>query len=339
MKPISILAVVPTQSDATSFYRAGGPLSHLARNFDVKVNLASMYNWFSIGFSEIVFMQRPYTKDHLQIAEMVSRMGSKLWIDYDDDLFNLTADNPAYHTYQNEQTQSNITKIMEMCDVMTVSTEDLKTKAEKNPLMKGKVVVIRNAMPSHIVPWKKHLKRNSLVLWRGSHTHQRDVMSVANEIMEQSKKHDKWTWEFIGGTLWFMTENMPDNRTLCVEPIDIQDYFDHIHMVAPAVIIAPLVNTSFNRAKSNIAWLEGIYAGAVCVGPDLPEWKVPGCLRYEDPEHFGVLMHELLSQEPQAIYNEYMKSAYEYAMEFHNLDKVNMQRMAVIQALMSKGEV
>lgn len=335
MKRPSILMYAPSQTDATSFYRAAGPLSHLARKNLIKVNLAAQYNWFSMCWSDIVLLQRPYSSKHLEIAEIAQSAGCKIWVDYDDDLFNLTTDNPAYKIYNEPRNQKNIHQIMLMADVMTVSTQDLLEKAEKNPAMKGKTIVVPNALPTHMVPWKQQLKRNKLVMWRGSPTHHRDVATVASEIIQISNdtRFDKWTWEFIGDMLWFMTDSMPHERTICVDAIDIMEYFRHIHSVAPSIMIAPLHNNTFTRAKSNIAWLEGLYAGALTVGPDMPEWKVPGCLNFTDGEHFAEIMQGMmLGDFNQAEYGRGMA----YAMEHHDLEKVNLKRMAVIEMLMDK---
>ncbi len=60
-----------------------------------------------------------------------------------------------------------------------------------------------------------------------------------------------------------------------------------IHRLQPAIMIVPLVDNDFNRAKSNIAWLEGCFAGAAVIAPDFPEFQRPGVLNYSSPEQFG----------------------------------------------------
>src|ERR1035437_9869971 len=60
-------------------------------------------------------------------------------------------------------------------------------------------------------------------------------------------------------------------------------------------MIVPLVDSEFNRAKSNIAWLEGTYAGAAVVARSLPEFGVPGCIHYEDPKEFSNVVRDALA--------------------------------------------
>lgn len=326
---VNLLAVIPNQTDATSFYRGGGPLQHLKRKYNINVNLVSQYNWFTTGFSDVVFMQRPFRQTDVQIAEMAKSLNIPVWIDYDDDLFNLTTDNPAYEVYGQESIQNNIKKVMSLANFITVSTDDLKYKAEK--YLKGKVMTINNAFNSHLIPRIKSEKRNPLIMWRGSPTHHRDVTTLAQPIMELSHEYNNWGWEFIGDRLWFMTDQMPHERTIITEALDIIDYHQHIAVRAPSIFIVPLCNNTFNHSKSNIAWIEAIYAGAVCVAPDWPEWRRKGCLNYKDSEDFKDVMKELMDGKHNI--EELNKQGEQEIIEKYNIDFTNEQRLAVLAAL------
>lgn len=331
MIPVNILGIMPTQTDATSFYRGGGPLTHLKRSYNQNINLVPNYSWFTMGFSDVVFMQRPFRTNDVQIAEMAKSMGIPLWVDYDDDLFNVTSDNPAFETYWREDVQNNIRKIMQLCDFMTVSTDDLRRKAEINYKMQGKVMTINNAFNSHLIPKYEQPKRNKLITWRGSPTHHRDVTGYAQQIIELSQKYEEWTWEFIGDRLWFMTDGMPHKRTICVEAMDIIDYHKHLIQVAPSVMIVPLHDNTFNRSKSNIAWIEATYAGAVCVAPYWDEWVRPGCLNYEDQDHFQEIMENIMDgkEDLDALHKESL----EEMLNKYDINYTNQQRLAILASL------
>ena len=55
-----------------------------------------------------------------------------------------------------------------------------------------------------------------------------------------------------------------------------------MHFISPKYSVFPLVDTPFNRAKSNIAYLEAIMCGAIIVAPDWQEWRHPGVINYTD---------------------------------------------------------
>jgi hypothetical protein len=44
--------------------------------------------------------------------------------------------------------------------------------------------------------------------------------------------------------------------------------------------MVPLHVSDFNRAKSNIGWIEAVHAGAITVAPDFQEWRRPGVINY-----------------------------------------------------------
>lgn len=328
---LNLLAVIPNQSDATSFYRAGGPLQHLKRKYNININLVAQYNWFTLGFSDIVFMQRPFRSTDVGIAQMAKSLGIPIWIDYDDDLFNVTTDNPAYEVYGKEEYQNNIKTMMRLCDFMSVSTDDLRVKAEKLYGMFGKVMTINNAFNSHLIQRKIAVEKKKLILWRGSPTHHRDVTALAQPILELSNEYKDWVWEFIGDRLWFLTDGMPHERTICAEAMDIIDYHQHIADVSPSLMIVPLHDNTFNKAKSNIAWIEATHAGAVCVAPNWPEWRRPGCLTYNDPEDFKEVMQNAMNGN---IDLDLMRSLSMQEVEKkYNIDYTNEQRLAILASL------
>ena len=54
---------------------------------------------------------------------------------------------------------------------------------------------------------------------------------------------------------------------------EVPRYFQNLRRLKPTYCFVPLYDDVFNRCKSGIAWLEGTYAGAVCLASALPEFQ------------------------------------------------------------------
>ena len=88
MKNLAVLC--PSNTDATSFYRGIGPLAEIRRErFNLALTFINDVNWSTLKLCDAAFLQRPFTSNHLKIAELVKRNQLPLWIDFDDDLFSV----------------------------------------------------------------------------------------------------------------------------------------------------------------------------------------------------------------------------------------------------------
>jgi hypothetical protein len=289
---ISILSLCPTAHDATSLYRGMGPLGRL-KQATGKIELMNPepVDWPVMNQVDVCFLQRPFNQDHLNIAKLAKNWGTPLWLDYDDDLFALTADNPARRAYSSKETHDRMKEMLSLADVVTASTHAL---ARKLGQFAKRVVVIPNAYDDHRIKSSTH-KPNQLALWRGSETHQRDLIQYSEAIYNAHLK-SAHKWYFIGYNPFFLTEQMDQKRLMIGEPVPVEDYFGVIQeAVRPEIMVVPIADTEFNKSKSSIAWLEGSLAGAACLVPDWEEWQRPGAITYSDPEDFETKLTEMLS--------------------------------------------
>lgn len=290
---------LPNYKDATSFYRGLQPINEMRRQVP-DWNAVTLSNWMCHTLDNIdgLFMQRPFAEEHWAIMEMAKAINLKVWIDYDDALSTVMTDNPTFKVYNKESVRKAITNIVSNADIMTVTTEELKNLyAKVNP--KLDIRVVPNAFNAHRLLHHRPAKlpsRNPLVLWRGSQTHHRDVAGFALQIVSAAReeKFSKWIWSFIGDNLWFLTDKMPKGRTVLHEGMDVFEYHEQIVKMAPSVMIVPLHDNQFNRCKSNIAWIEASFAGAVTIAPDWEQWRKPGVLRYNTAAEFDQCLRSVL---------------------------------------------
>jgi hypothetical protein len=216
-------------------------------------------------------------------------------------------------------------KSLEIADIVTVSTEFIKNYYSD---INQEIIVIPNAHNDYNYPLQKVTETTDFINWRGSNTHRQDILSCAEEMVQLSRKYPDWAWSFIGNDLWYITDQIARHYNL--KETDIISYHKYIKEIAPAIQIVPLVLSDFNRAKSNIAWLEGTYSGAATIAPDLPEFNASGCVNYTDKE--GSFTYHL---EKLICSKEYRQKKYHESFDHINdnllLSKINQLRLGIVE--------
>lgn len=281
---IRVLTFAPSLVDGTSFYRLGGVMPYLNKEYsDIEIYDAShkdQPNWHDYAGFDIVVFQRPFIEPHLKMISMMKLMGLKIIIDYDDDILNLPIHNPYYINYNGNR--GNIENIIKMADEVWVSTPALKETIVK---LNKNVTVVPNAHNDYIFPVNKKMPFNSKtkkVAYRGGTTHEMDVYSRLDEWVSIVNKNMKTTFYFIGARFPYLESKCGDNYNI-VPGSHILDYFRNINMINPNIFIYTLEDTQFNRAKSNISWIEATYAGAAVLAPDyLSEFIRPGIISFNE---------------------------------------------------------
>lgn len=249
----------------------------MAREYGVELVLSEPWNWANMAYCDAMFMFCPFTEEHLALAQLCQQTRTPLWIDYDDDMFNLNRDNHGYAGIMRPEVHSNIRQIVDLADVVTLSTPALR-KSFNRP----EATVIPNAFNDYV--WQfSQAPRNKIVTWRGGPAHLSDLEAYLPAIANVAKSNPDWRWHFFGIVHWKVDQLMPaDSYVVHPWSNNVLDYFDTLNLLKPAVHIAPMQKTMFNLGKSNCCWIEATAAGAVTIGPDFPEWQQPGLLRYDD---------------------------------------------------------
>jgi hypothetical protein len=340
-KEITILVCIPDANDVTSFYRGIGPLAALRKTSDVVLNYIVMNQKIDrsmVQLCDIAFFQRPFLAEHVQAMQLCKDLSRPVWVDYDDDLFTVPSDNPTQRIYGRAEIQGHVQSLIDMADCVSVSTEFLKGRLQHYTKSKDKFFVIENGMDLNLFKRPKEMpKRENLIMWRGSPTHHRDVMSVADQIMKVYEKRTDYSWEFVGDRLWFLTDRMDPKRAKVTPPQPVEAYTRYIFNQHPRVWVTPLHDNVFNWSKSNIAWIEATYAGAVSVAPMMREWMQPGVFNYDFKKESKARFEDALltamdlSDEEQA---KKVEASWDKVVTYYNLEVQNKKRMELIKGLL-----
>lgn len=332
---INVMMVVPNRTDSTSYYRSMGPLSALSKKYrDINLVFSNEADWAVLKMMDLVFMQRPFNDAHVATAKLCKMWDVPMWIDFDDLLFSVPTDNPAYDFYSNQKIQNNIVEITKAATCVSVSTPQLKRCLQlPNNCLNDNVFVIPNAMDPQF--WKKRVpfSYKHHFNWRGTNTHMKDLATHAEELNRFVRKHPTVTMTFLGYNPWFVTENLSEDQCIVVPPMDIWEYQQFMVKTNPAFQFVPLSSSMFNLCKSNIAWMEAAAAGAITLCPDWEEWQVPGTIRWKDPDDFTGIFESCLTKNPR--FEEMHKEACQFIEDHLMLDTVNEARAQLIYGLVA----
>lgn len=340
---MKVLALTRAPGSACEYYRGIGTLSKIP---GVEIRVAEEVNWTVLSQIDILFAERPYSASDHEIISMARDFGVPVWVEVDDDFFNVPGYNPASRHFWKEEVQQRHAECVAMADVVTVTTEHLRGQLlEFNKNIK----VIPNAFNDYHWKWEFTPGKKNLVAWRGSATHKNDVRRYLDSMTEvQRTNHlDNQGWVFVGNDLWFAEERLMPKVTRFIEELPTTVYWKAIKSFGARFWHVPLLDNKFNRSKSNISWIEATYAGAVCLCPDMAEWRNPGAILYE-PETEEALVPPFVypgRSEPyetaflamlgmsDAEREEALLESFEYITENLLLSKVNAKRKEILEGL------
>jgi hypothetical protein len=318
---IKIYDVAP--KGACSFYRGWGVLSKLHKlRSDIIVEFETGISWNHLIDCDILYLVRPVENNYIESIEMAKNFGVIVWSDFDDLLPEIPEDNPSYNYFTSETILKNVETAIKNSDIVTVSSELIKEYYKKiNP----DIIVIENAFNDYNLKFEKRTNEKKRIMWRGSDTHRKDLLSCKDGMISINSKYPDWNWVFIGSNPWYITDEI--KNSIIVSELELIKYNKFIKDIAPAITIIPLVDNLFNRAKSNCSWIEGTYAGSCCIAPDLPEFQKDGCINYDN--NFEYLLEKTIKS--KSFRQENYNKSFEYIHDNLLLSKINQKRIQIIE--------
>lgn len=328
---MKLLVLTVNKNDSTSFYRANGVLHDLKNQMPLEItsmNFSELndMSWASLVLFDVVFMQRPYQSVALKMAQYCRELNLPVWVDFDDYLLEVPSDNRSHYIFSNPAVKKTIVEILQLANVITVSTGALKqafSQANEN------IHVVPNAFNTKLFNYRENkTKTKKTLLWRGSETHSIDLFFYGDEIYNAQTNYTDWDFLYFGWNPWFIPQTENRKHINSTDPVL---YFKQLHGLSPRAMQVPLVDSLFNRCKSNIAYIEGSFAGAVCLVPAWEEWTMPGAITYQNLEEYreklGIILNEKVN------FSKYNTLAWEFIMDSLTLEKVNKQRVEILKTL------
>lgn len=319
-------AVISIPQGACSYYRSIGAFSKIK---DITFELLEKGNWVNYSSIDILYLERPVLPSFIEGMKMAKSFNIPVWIDFDDDLFSVPKYNPSHNFYSKQETIDCIITACRMADVITVTSVKLQKvygKYNKN------VVVIPNAWNDINFPFDMNaLSNKKIINWRGSATHRNDLLEYKDSILKAVNTKKDWQWSWIGKEHWMISDFIEDKQKISLDEMDIIQFFNVMKQLNPSIHMVPLKINEFNEAKSNIAWLEATYAGAVTIAPPMEQWDRPGVIKYQDMDHIYDEIIDTMNNDKKR--KAMWKDSIEFIDSELTLSKINKKRSEIIESL------
>ena len=223
-----------------------------------------------------LFIHLPHTKEDYELIERAAKWGLKVWIDLDDNYWEIPPLNRAHNFFDKDRLKI-LDNCLRLADLITVSTDPLNEYISKFNFIRCPIHTVKNAINDFVLgeffpPSWNYQGGEVTINWRGSETHVPDLLAYKWAFT----KRENIIWQFWGydprllNAKWY---GSLDEYTVKPYEKSVLDYFMSFRRAQPDILFAPLEDNEFNRCKSNIAALEAIWAGAFPLCVDLPEFS------------------------------------------------------------------
>ncbi len=250
-----------------------------------------------IGSADVVVFLRPHIRrESMQALAECVRKGKTIIVDIDDDFHNIPVHHPGY--YHCGPGNPNILRALELAigaaSVLVVSTPIL---GERYGSLARRVQIIPNGWDDENPNWEQpappHQRVN--IGWAGTATHREDILLVRNELLHFLRSHPEVTLVIGGDSQIFeLFKPLPEPQKVF---LPFRPHNEYPLMLANFdILLAPLANTRFNQAKSDIKLVEAGARRLPWVASPLPayqSWGVGGIFA-ETPSSWGDALSTLV---------------------------------------------
>jgi hypothetical protein len=210
--------------------------------------------------SNVLFFERPQWSADIRMLKQWRKAGKKIWVDHDDNVFQLPVYNPLKDFY--DSCRENIVEALQIADVVTTCSESTAKEWRRVCGNSDKVKILPVRYDETLWPIQNR-SQNKIIAWRGSNTHRGDLESVQDDLIMFCAENPDWTMIFFGSGHEWLAEKI--KRAQFVSTLDFESYKYALNIAAPSIMFIPWVPNVFNAGKSEIAWYEATAAGAVFV--------------------------------------------------------------------------
>ena len=297
--------------NAVNWYRGFGTYSHMAETYSTNEDLIT---WDKLNDIDCLVMIRPNNYDQVDSLNFAKSLGIKTVVDYDDDVFNSNPSSPAYEkTISKEWIECSI-KSLKIADHVTVSTQAIADSFVKQGVDPAKIFIIPNAYNDYHRPFDPKPNLTDRIFIRGDHFAHPDILSQFESIRMISRMYKLVAMGEM--QLFFPFFKFEE----CYQYLTPPFYFDSLPTLNCRAMMKPMLDTVFNRAKSNCSWIEATSAGMVLIAPNLPEFQRPGVVL---TDHFFAGVKHVMEDD---AYLEAFNLSKEYIKNNLLLSKVNELR-------------
>lgn len=260
--------------------------------------------------TKVIWTTAIYDIDEIfKILDIREWSGAKWIVDMDDNIYAVSNDNPAQ--YQARKLEKNMETCFRLADGVTVSVPMLK---ELYKPLNDNIFVQKNSINFNF--WKEQPKRRHKGIrigWEGAYGHKTDVELIYPIIKRLQADYPEKNIQFVtfGVELNLTSEHH--------HWVPLLDYPKKLAELDLDIAIAPLIDSNYNRCKSNIRILENsALKYPVVASPTENQKNMPCLYAKNNYEWYSQLEKLILSKQ---LRQEIGEKQYNFAKENYDISK------------------
>lgn len=218
---------------------------------------------------DVLVIQSLSSPEIYREVERLRAAGTFIVYDIDDDPFALHPENPGFGFWSQTHVQDMFVRLLRASDAVTTTTPEL---AENLQRFNSNVIVLPNMLPSEYWPSERPPIRDETPLvvgWAGSTSHAPDIREIEDVLSQILDRHESVEVHVAGALPQWFHRIHPRLRFL--QPVRIEQYPQLI--AGFDIALAPLADSRFNRAKSDLKAVEYGMLGLPVVASKMPSYS------------------------------------------------------------------
>lgn len=274
-------------------------------------------NFYAQTHTTMVRLQRWYRPEQLEFMQkflrpLADQLG--IWLVYEIDDVLVYDEIPKYNcargAYAPEVIGDSPKQIMQLCDLVTVTTPVIKDLYVREfGIDPNKIIIIPNYLPRWWIGNSFDLNR-SMYLWHQCNKKPRIAFACSTNHFDVENKNDglddfthlipwfkknidRYQFVFVGGIPVQLQEQVKARKIEYQPPSDVFNYPHQIMNRGFNLLVAPLLNNEFNRCKSNIKYLEYSALGIPMVGQNIITYQGISDLLFDNGDDLDKIIYDL----------------------------------------------
>ena len=320
------IAFCPASADGCATYRMWLPYLRTPNSKYIMAGDEGKVRYSDFSDCEIAMVQRLVSEENFKTLDAMKKLNMKIVFDTDDDMWSVQASNPAKgYLRMIENYKQGFIRCAHLADVITVSTNSLKTAIETHVGTRVPVKVVGNAMDLIVLQPSFFPKQDDRVVigWAGSNTHIADLKEMGDSLQQVYNNNPKVWLHWVG---MYPIGINSKARVMAHSWVPVKEYFSRFSTWNWDIGVAPLENNRFNRSKSAIKLVEFGAIKKPCLASDVQPYReitslVKGLdwLLCRSPKEWTEKLLALSNDEAMRKY--YGELLYEAVKEGYNMEK------------------
>jgi hypothetical protein len=270
-----VVQITSVDQTGDSLHRMIWPAEQLARQESewlvLNVDAGAMERLDLAERADLLILFQPHDLDLFKVIHRRRRQGLKTLIECADNFYHPPPSSPAYSVWRSPLTHGVYEEFFRLADGIMVTSEALGEMCRR---FERPVHVLKNHLPFDPGQLDRVLKGKPAgvnICWAGSIGHAADLISILPIVEEFVRERDDAMFSLMGNTALPGLLQIESERVHFTPWGDMERYFGFLRTAHIGIV--PLLNTPYNRCRSDVKAVEMVGAGVFPLLPKAPPYR------------------------------------------------------------------